>query len=108
MLFRSTSKIVGNAARRPLPRGSLLREVDIQRPEIVEKNASVTMTYEMPGLQLAMRGKALAGGAMGDVIQVQNINSKKTVEATITGQNRLAVTGTVLPQKTARNGQSIQ
>jgi Chaperone for flagella basal body P-ring formation len=45
---------------------------------------------------------------MGDVIQVQNINSKKTVEATITGPNRLAVNGTVLPQKTARNGQSIQ
>jgi flagellar basal body P-ring formation protein FlgA len=107
-VYLDTSKIVGNAARRPLPRGSLLREVDIQRPEIVEKNASVTMTYEQPGLQLAMRGKALAGGAMGDVIQVQNMNSKKTVEATITGPNRLAVNGTVLPQKSARNGQIIQ
>jgi flagellar basal body P-ring formation protein FlgA len=107
-VYLDQSKIVGNAARRALPRGSLLREVDIQRPEIVEKNASVTITFEQPGLQLAMRGKALTGGAMGDVIQVQNLNSKKTVEATITGQNRAAVTGTVLPQKTARNGQVIQ
>jgi flagellar basal body P-ring formation protein FlgA len=107
-VYLDTAKIVGNAARRPLPRGSLLREVDIQRPEIVEKNASVTMTFEQPGLQLSMRGKAVTGGAMGDLVQVQNINSKKTVEATVTGPNRVAVTGTVIPQKTARNGQIIQ
>ncbi len=107
-VYLDQSKIVGNAARRALPRGSLLREVDIQRPEIIEKNASVTMTFEQPGLQLAMRGKALTGGALGDIIQIQNVNSKKTVEATITGPNRAAVTGTVMPQKTARNGQVIQ
>ena len=107
-VFVDPAKIIGNAARRPLPRGTLLREADIQRPEVVEKNASVTMTYEQPGLQLTMRGKALAGGAMGEVIQVQNVNSKRTVEATVTGPNRVAVTGTVLPQKTARNGTAIQ
>ncbi len=107
-VFVDPAKIVGNAARRPLPRGTLLREADIQRPEVVEKNASVTMTYEGPGLQLTMRGKALAGGAIGEVIQVQNVNSKRTVEATVTGPNRVAVTGTVLPQKTARNGAAIQ
>jgi flagellar basal body P-ring formation protein FlgA len=108
--YLDTSRIVGNAARRPLPRGTLLREADIQRPEIIEKNATVTMTYDQPGIQLSMRGKALAGGAMGDTIQVQNINSKKTVEAIITGANRVAVTGAVLsqPQKTARNNTSVQ
>lgn len=98
------ARIVGNAARRALPRGTLLREADIQRPEVVEKNATVTMTFEQPGIQLTMRGKALVGGAMGDVIQVQNINSKRTVEAKVTGPNLVAVTGAVLPQKTARNG----
>ncbi len=98
------AKIIGNAARRPLPRGTLLRETDIQRPEVVEKNATVTMTFEQPGLQLTMRGKALSGGALGDVIQVQNMSSKRTVEAKVTGPNLVAVTGTVLPQKTARNG----
>ena len=66
------------------------------------------MTYDAPGLQLTMRGKALAGGAVGDIIQVQNVTSKRTVEAAVTGPNRVAVTGTVLPQKTARNGAAIQ
>jgi flagellar basal body P-ring formation protein FlgA len=57
------------------------------------------MTFEQPGMQLSMRGKALAGGAVGDTIQVQNISSKKTVEAVITGPNRAAVTGAVLTQQ---------
>ena len=107
-IYLDPAKIVGNAARRALPRGTLLREADIQRPEIVEKNATVTMLHEQPGIQLSMRGKAISGGAMGDVIQVMNINSKRTVEATITGPNRVAVTGTVLPQKSARTGNAIQ
>lgn len=106
--YLDPAKIIGNAARRPLPKGLLLREVDIQRPELIERNASVTMTFEQPGFQLTMRGKALAGGALGDIIQVMNLNSKKTVEAAITGPNRVAVTGTVLPQVTARNGAAVQ
>jgi flagellar basal body P-ring formation protein FlgA len=71
----------------------------VQRPEAVERNALILMTYEQPGLNLSMRGKALAAGAVGDVIQVVNLNSKRTVEAVITGPNRAAVTGAVLSQQ---------
>ena len=103
-VFIDMSKLLGNAARRPLPRGLVVREADIQRLDAVERNANVTMVFEQPGLQLSMRGKATQSGAIGDVIQVQNINSKKMVEATVTGPGRVVVTGVVLPQKTARNG----
>jgi flagellar basal body P-ring formation protein FlgA len=99
------AKLAGNAARRAMGRGSLLREADVQRPEAVERNAIILMTFEQPGLQLAMRGKAVSGGAVGDIVQVLNLNSKKTVEAVITGPNRAAVTGTVLVgQKTTLRG----
>ncbi len=102
-VFTDTSRIIGNAARRALPKGTLLREADIQRPEAVERNANVVMTYENTGVQLAMRGKAQQAGAIGDIIQVQNLNSKKIVEATVTAPGRVAVTGVVLSQKSARN-----
>jgi flagellar basal body P-ring formation protein FlgA len=105
-VFTDTSKVIGNVARRPLPRGLVLREADIQRLDAVERNANVTMVFEQPGLQLSMRGKATQSGAIGDIIQVQNINSKKMVEAIVTGPGRVSVTGVVLPQKTARNGSS--
>ncbi len=93
------SRIAGNAVRRAMGKGSLIRDADVQRPEAVERNALILMTYEQPGLNLSMRGKALAAGAVGDVIQVVNLNSKRTVEAVITGPNRAAVTGAVLSQQ---------
>jgi flagellar basal body P-ring formation protein FlgA len=95
-------RLAGNAARRALGKGSLIREADIQRQEMVEKNAGILMTFEQPGVQLSMRGRAITGGAMGDIIQVQNLNSKRTVEAVVTGPNRAAVTGAVVgTQKTS-------
>jgi flagellar basal body P-ring formation protein FlgA len=104
-ILTDAARLIGNAAKRPLGRGSLVREADVQRPEAVERNAVIVMTFEQPGMQLSMRGRALAAGAVGDTIQVQNITSKKTVEAVITGPNRAAVTGAVLnPQKTTLRG----
>jgi flagellar basal body P-ring formation protein FlgA len=93
------AKIAGTAARRGLGKGSLIREADVQRPELIEKNAGIMMTFEQPGLQLSMRGKALQAGSMGDTIQVMNVNSKRTVEAVVTGANRAAVTGAVFSQQ---------
>ena len=38
------------------------------KPEIVQRNETVTLVYEVPGITLTMRGKAIEGGAEGDVI----------------------------------------
>lgn len=94
--------IAGNATRRAMGRGSLIRDADLQRPELVEKNAVILMTFEQPGIQLSMRGRALQSGTLGETIHVMNLNSKKTVEARVTGPNKAAVTGAVIhPQKTS-------
>jgi flagellar basal body P-ring formation protein FlgA len=100
-LLTDPARVIGNAAKRPLGRGSLIREADVQRPEVVERNAVILMTFEQPGLQLSMRGRALQGGAVGETIQVQNLNSRKVVEAVISGPNRAAVTGAVVTQPAA-------
>jgi flagellar basal body P-ring formation protein FlgA len=103
-----TAKLVGNSAKRALPKGLVLRESDVQRAEVVEKNANVIMFHQQPGIQLSMRGKAQQAGAIGDTITVQNINSKRMVEATITAPGTVTVTGVVLPQKIARSGTQVQ
>jgi flagella basal body P-ring formation protein FlgA len=102
------SKLAGNAARRALPRGALLRETDVQRPELVERSASVVMAFEQPGVQLTMRGRALSAGAMGDIIQVQNLNSRRVVEARVVGPGKVVATGVVLPEKPTRVGAVAQ
>jgi flagella basal body P-ring formation protein FlgA len=46
------------------------------------------------GIVLTMRGKALEAGANGDTVNVQNVQSKRTIQATVTGPGRVTVTGT--------------
>lgn len=83
--------VAGLAARRPLRAGQQLRANDLMKPEVVRQNESVTITFDMPGLALTVRGKALETGAEGDVINVVNIQSKRTLQATIAGPGRVTV-----------------
>jgi flagella basal body P-ring formation protein FlgA len=81
----------GRVARIALRAGALLREQDLVRQDLVEKNSLVLVAYEAPGVSLSMRGKALEAGAMGDVINVLNVLSKRIVQATVSGRGRVTV-----------------
>jgi flagellar basal body P-ring formation protein FlgA len=81
----------GLIARRSLITGSILRSGDVSKPEAVAKGDVVTILYEVPGLMLTMRGRASDAGAKGDVISVQNPQSKKIIQATITGPGQVSV-----------------
>ncbi len=68
------------AARRVVRAGQPLRNADLINPEIVLKNDTVvTLNYEVPGIVLTMRGKALESGAEGDMVSV--LTSKKRSSA---------------------------
>jgi flagellar basal body P-ring formation protein FlgA len=87
----SGGDIVGRAARRPLRGGEVLRTADLMKSEIVQRNETVTLVYEVPGLVLTMRGKALESGAEGDTIGVLNIQSKRTVQGTVSGPGQVTI-----------------
>jgi flagella basal body P-ring formation protein FlgA len=86
--------VVGLAARRPLRMGQPVRSADLMKPEIVQRNEQVTLVYEAPGLMLTMRGKALESGAEGDIVSVLNIQSKRTVQGTVSGPGQVTVAAT--------------
>ena len=87
-------QIVGFAARRALRVGQPLRANDLMKPEIVRQNETVTIVYEVPGLFLSVRGKAIDSGAEGDLVSVLNVQSKRTVQGTVTGPGRVSVAAT--------------
>jgi flagellar basal body P-ring formation protein FlgA len=95
------TKLADTVAKRALPRGTIMRDADVQRPDAIDRNAAVTLVYEQPGLQLTLRGRALQAGTLGDVIQVQNVTSKKIVEGTITAPGRVTVAPGSAPALTA-------
>ncbi|MBL8571084.1 MAG: flagellar basal body P-ring formation protein FlgA [Phreatobacter sp.] len=85
------TQAVGMAARRPLQPERSFRAMDLMRPEIVERNGNVLILLDVPGLTLTVRGKALEAGAEGDTVQVQNLQSRKTLLGVVTGPGRVTV-----------------
>jgi flagella basal body P-ring formation protein FlgA len=90
----SADLAVGRATRGPLPAGQPLRSTELVRAELVQRNEMVTLVFEAPGILLTLRGKALESGGEGDLISVQNLQSKRTVQGTVTRQGIVTVAGT--------------
>jgi flagella basal body P-ring formation protein FlgA len=61
------------------------------KPELVHRNEPVVINYEMPGMTLTMRGKAMESGAEGDLVNVMNVQSKRNVQGVVAGSGRVVV-----------------
>ena len=85
-------RAVGMQARRQLRAGQALRIADLAKPDLVQRDQNVTLIYEASGLYLTMRGKALESGTEGDVVNVMNLQSKRTVSGTVTGRGQVSIT----------------
>jgi len=84
-------RAVGMQARKQLRAGQALKAADLARPDLVQRDQAVTLTYESTGLYLTIRGKALEGGTEGDVVNVLNLQSKRTVSGVVTGRGLVSV-----------------
>ncbi len=87
----SRDRAVGMQARRPLRAGQALRVADLAKPDLVQRDQAVTLVYESAGLYLTIRGKALEGGTEGDVVNVLNLQSKRTVSGIVIGRGQVSV-----------------
>ena len=84
-------RTIGMQARRQLRAGQAIRVADLAKPDLVQRDQSVTLIYETPGLYLTVRGKALDNGTEGDVVSVMNLQSKRTVSGTVIGRGQVSI-----------------
>ena len=84
-------RAVGMQARKQLRIGQALRVADLAKPDLVQRDQSVTLIYEAVGLYLTIRGKALEGGTEGDVVNVLNLQSKRTVAGIVVGRGQVSI-----------------
>src|SRR5439155_136890 len=94
----------GLIAKRALAAGKPIRQADLMKPELVARNETVTIVFEVPGIMLTTRGKALEAGAQGDLVNVLNVQSKRTVQATVSGPGRVTPPLTAINNPTAQPG----
>ena len=96
-------RAVGMQARKQLRAGQALKSADLAKPDLVTRDQAVTLIYQSSGLYLTIRGKALEGGTEGDVVNVLNLQSKRTVAGVVTGRGQVSVTvATPRPQETSQ------
>ena len=57
----------------------------------MQRDQNVTLIYEAPGIYLTMRGKALDNGTEGDVVNVMNLQSKRTLSGTVIGRGQVSI-----------------
>jgi len=84
-LVTAANTLVGQVTRRNLRSGTPLFAYDFSKPVVVRKGDLVTIVLEYPGIQLSAQGQATANAGKGDVIALLNTNSRRLVEARITG-----------------------
>lgn len=51
----------------------------------IRRGETVTLIYQMPGMALTMRARALEDGAVGQPVRLINTASNRTIDAVVTG-----------------------
>lgn len=90
-LASDPGQVVGKALRRPVGEGLAFALADLSLPAVIEKNATVTLIMEAPGMSMTAQGRAMASAARGEVVPVMNLASRSIVEGQAIGPGRVRV-----------------
>ena len=89
----AAAQLVGAEARRPLQPGRVVSERDLQAPRLVLRGRTVQLTYAKPGLRLSALGIAQTDGALGDLVRVVNLDSRRQLQGVVVGPDQVALGG---------------
>ncbi len=79
--FENAEAVVGRIPKRSLPQGMAIAPSDLDLNRIIQRGSKVTIFASRGGISVNMPGKALADAAEGEVIKVENLSSKRVIEA---------------------------
>ncbi|MXN63719.1 flagellar basal body P-ring formation protein FlgA [Stappia sp. GBMRC 2046] len=90
-MITDLEEAVGLAAKRGLRPAAPLQTADLQPPVLVGRGDKVTLIYKVPGMTLTAQGQAIAQGGKGDIVDIINLQSRRTVSATVVSRGRVVV-----------------
>ena len=89
---QDAAQVVGLEARVAIYPGRPVRLADLGPAAAVERNELVQLLFRRGGLSIVTEGRALARGAIDDVVPVMNIASRTTVQGVIRHPGLVEVT----------------
>jgi flagella basal body P-ring formation protein FlgA len=100
---RDPDALIGLAARRPLRAGAAALAHDVSAPQIIKVGEIITVSFQAEGIALSLQGKALTAAGVGEMLNVENTQSKKTIQAIVTGPGQAIVGPAAEELKAARS-----
>ncbi|MDL2227084.1 flagellar basal body P-ring formation chaperone FlgA [Deltaproteobacteria bacterium OttesenSCG-928-M10] len=82
---------VGSTVKSNLAAGDPIRDRNLTKSLMVRRGEMVTIIAQTGGLKVTASGQARQDGALGDTINVTNLDSKKNISARIIGPNTVEV-----------------
>jgi flagella basal body P-ring formation protein FlgA len=86
----AAGQLIGSEARRPLQPGRVLSEHDLRPSRLVVRGRPVQLIYSRPGLELHALGVAQADGALGELVEVLNLDSRRQLQGVVVGPDQVA------------------
>lgn len=77
--------IVGKVLVRTITAGSIINQSNLDLPRAIRRGERVSIIANGVGLNVSMEGKALADGAIGEIIRVKNRSSQREIDAEVIG-----------------------
>lgn len=84
-------ELIGAEARRRLRPGSTLTERDVGPPRLVRRGRPVRLVYLRPGLRLEVLGTAQDDGGLGDLVRVQNVDSRRQLQGVVSAPDEVTL-----------------
>jgi len=85
------TKVLGLMTRRPIAAGTPLNDSMLAKPPVVTRGSAVTIIVRSGDSIITASGMALQQGSEGEVIRVQNLDSKRVVSACVVDKETVQV-----------------
>lgn len=84
-------EIVNKRVRTSLHPGAHISPKSLEVPALVKRGTAVRVLISRNGLNVSGEAKAMASGAMGDMVKVFYVSTKKSLQAKVIGENLVEV-----------------
>jgi flagella basal body P-ring formation protein FlgA len=89
--FTSVQTLVGMEATRAIQAGDVLMSDVVQPPVLVKRGDSVTVYARGGGIQVRTIARAKENGSLGQPVQVESTDTRKSYDAVVTGTREAVV-----------------
>jgi flagella basal body P-ring formation protein FlgA len=89
--FESLAQVLGRTLKRDLRRDQVITPGLLVVQKTISRGQLVTILAGHSGIEVRMRGKALRNGNPGDLIPVQNLSSKKRLQARVVASGEVRI-----------------